>query len=157
MVINVEQGAVNPSVGTLLRLAEALGVGLPALVEPPERLELSVIRSGDGAVLWAGPAGGQGVLVAGREAPDVFELWDWTLAPGEGRTSEPHPPGARELIHVLEGAISLEAAGRSVLLGTGDAASFPGDAPHGYRNAGAQPARFTLAVLEPDARGARGQ
>ena len=100
---------------------------------------------------------GQGVLVAGREASDVFELWDWTLAPGEGRTSEPHPPGSRELIHVLDGEISLEAAGRSVLLETGDAASFPGDAPHGYRNTGDHPARFTLAVLEPDARGARGQ
>ena len=36
MVVSVEQGAVNPSVGTLLRLSDALGVGLPALVEPPE-------------------------------------------------------------------------------------------------------------------------
>ena len=35
MVINVEQGAANPSVGTLLRISDALGVGLPALVEPP--------------------------------------------------------------------------------------------------------------------------
>jgi transcriptional regulator with XRE-family HTH domain len=157
MVINVEHGSVNPSVGTLLRLAEALGVGLPTLVEPPERSEVSVTRSGDGAVLWVGPAGGRGVLVAGREAPDVFELWDWTLAPGDGRTSELHTTGARELIHVLEGEVSLEAAGRSVLLGTGDAASFPGDAPHGYRNAGEHPARFTLAVLEPDVRGAGGR
>ena len=30
MVVNVEQGTANPSVGTLLRLGEALGVGLPA-------------------------------------------------------------------------------------------------------------------------------
>ena len=35
MVVNVEQGAVNPSVGTLLRISDALGIGLPALVEPP--------------------------------------------------------------------------------------------------------------------------
>ena len=34
MVVNVEQGAANPSVGTLLRISDALGVGLPALVEP---------------------------------------------------------------------------------------------------------------------------
>ena len=34
-LVNVEQGAANPSVGTLLRLSDALGVGLPALVEPP--------------------------------------------------------------------------------------------------------------------------
>ena len=33
MVVNVEQGAANPSVGTLLRISDALGVGLPALVE----------------------------------------------------------------------------------------------------------------------------
>jgi DNA-binding MarR family transcriptional regulator/DNA-binding XRE family transcriptional regulator len=36
MVVNVEQGATNPSVGTLLKLSDALGVGLPALVEPPD-------------------------------------------------------------------------------------------------------------------------
>src|SRR4029077_11726750 len=35
MVVNVEQGAANPSVGTLLRISHALGVGLPALVERP--------------------------------------------------------------------------------------------------------------------------
>jgi transcriptional regulator with XRE-family HTH domain len=35
MVVNVEQGAANPSVGTLLRIGNALGVGLPELVEPP--------------------------------------------------------------------------------------------------------------------------
>ena len=35
MVVNVEQGAANPSVGTLLRIGDALGVGLPSLVEPP--------------------------------------------------------------------------------------------------------------------------
>jgi len=35
MLVNVEQGAANPSVGTLLKLGDALGVGLPALVEPP--------------------------------------------------------------------------------------------------------------------------
>ena len=36
MVVNVEQGAANPSVGTLLRISDALGIGLPALVAPPE-------------------------------------------------------------------------------------------------------------------------
>lgn len=35
MVVNVEQGATNPSVGTLLRISEALEVELPALVELP--------------------------------------------------------------------------------------------------------------------------
>ncbi|MDQ4137329.1 MAG: helix-turn-helix domain-containing protein, partial [Actinomycetota bacterium] len=37
MLVNVEQGSTNPSVGTLLKISDALGVGLPALVEPPQR------------------------------------------------------------------------------------------------------------------------
>ena len=46
MVVNVEQGAANPSVGTLLRISDALGVGLPALVEPPRA------EAGEGHAQW---------------------------------------------------------------------------------------------------------
>src|SRR5688572_5039478 len=49
MVVNVEQGAANPSVGTLLRISDALGVGLPALVEPPDPTAVRVTRHGEGA------------------------------------------------------------------------------------------------------------
>ncbi len=152
MVVNVEQGEVNPSVGTLLRLSEALGVGLPALVEPPEPQTLKVTRRGEGAALWTGSAGGQGILVAGTAAPDVVELWDWTLAAGESHTSEAHTPGTRELVHVLQGAIIIETAGQSVTLHTGDAVAFAGDTDHSYTNNGKRTARFALAVFEPDVR-----
>jgi transcriptional regulator with XRE-family HTH domain len=81
MVVNVEQGAANPSVGTLLRISDALGIGLPALVETPQVDPVKVIRHGHGTTLWSSQAGGRGVLVAGTEPPDVTELWDWTLAP----------------------------------------------------------------------------
>ena len=53
MVVSVEQGAVNPSVGTLLRLSDALGVGLPALVEPPEpRSVITVSRRSWTVAAW---------------------------------------------------------------------------------------------------------
>src|SRR4029453_6737581 len=64
MVVNVEQGASNPSVGTLLRISEALGIGLPALVEPPHPKPVKVTRRSEGAALWSGEFGGRGVLVA---------------------------------------------------------------------------------------------
>ena len=95
MVVNVEQGAANPSVGTLLRISDALGVGLPALVEPPQPKPVKVTRRGEGAVLWSGEAGGRGVLVAGTEPPDVVELWDWTLGPGDAH-AERGPRGGDE-------------------------------------------------------------
>ena len=149
MVVNVEQGAANPSVGTLLRLSDALGVGLPALVEPPEPAALKVTRSGEGAALWTSEAGGRGLLVAGSQPPDVVELWDWTLAPGDRHSSEAHTSGTKELIQVLEGTITVEAADQSIMLEVGDAVAFSGDVPHAYANGGASSARFSLSVFEP--------
>jgi transcriptional regulator with XRE-family HTH domain len=149
MVVNVEQGAANPSVGTLLRISDALGVGLPALVERPQPRPVKVTRHGDGAVLWRGESGGRGVLVTGTEPPNVVELWDWTLGPGERHASEAHTPGTKELVQVQQGTVTVEVAGEPVTLETGDAVAFPGDVAHGYANPGTQPARFSLAVFEP--------
>ncbi len=149
MVVNVEQGAVNPSVGTLLRLADALGVGLPALVEPPRRAALEVTRHGAGAVLWRGDHGGRGVLVTATDQPDVLELWDWTLGPGDVHPSEAHAPGTKELLHVHAGSVCVDVADQTVVLGAGDAVAFPGDVAHGYTNPGEEPARFSLSVFEP--------
>lgn len=149
MVVNVEQAVVNPSVGTLLRLSDALGVGLPALVEPPAPKGAKVTRSGDGAVLWTGEHGGRGVLVAGTEPPDVVELWDWTLAPGDRHESEAHAAGTRELLQVLQGSTSVEVGGQLHALEAGDSLAFFGDTDHTYSNPNDAPARFTLAVHEP--------
>lgn len=154
MLVNVEQGEVNPSVGTLLRLGDALGVGLPALVQPPQPRTLKVTRRGQGAALWTGSAGGQGILVAGTAPPDVLELWDWTLAAGESHTSAAHTHRTRELVHVLQGAITIETAGDAVTLHTGDAVSFFADGDHRYTNNGKRTARFSLAVFEPGVRAA---
>jgi transcriptional regulator with XRE-family HTH domain len=156
MVVNVEQGVVNPSVGTLLRLSDALGVGLPALVEPPEPKSVKVVRCGEGAELWTGAAGGRGVLVAGTHPPDVMELWDWSLGPGDRHVSEAHAAGTKELVHVLEGSITVEVGDDVIALESGDAISFPGDVDHAYANPRSAPARFSLAVFEPGVGGASG-
>jgi transcriptional regulator with XRE-family HTH domain len=149
MLVSVEQGAVNPSVGTLLRISDALGLGLPALVEPPEPKSVRVIRAGEGAALWSGEFGGRGVLVAGTGGPNVLELWDWTLRPGDEHRSEPHTAGTKELLQVQDGTVTLEITDQPLLLAAGDAVAFPGDVAHSYRNADDAPARFSLAVFEP--------
>jgi transcriptional regulator with XRE-family HTH domain len=149
MVVNVEQGAANPSVGTLLRISDALGIGLPTLVEPVQAKPVKVTVHGEGAALWSGEFGGRGVLVAGTEPPDVMELWDWTLGPGDQHVSEEHTAGTKELVHVLAGAVTVQVAEQMVTLQVGDAVAFSGDLPHSYANHDAESARFSLAVFEP--------
>jgi transcriptional regulator with XRE-family HTH domain len=149
MLINVEQGGANPSVTTLLRLSDALGIGLPALVALPESKSVKLVRSGEGAALWTGPGGGRGVLLAGTTPPDVLELWDWTLAPGDRHDSEAHVRGTKEILQVREGTVTVEVAGQVEVLEVGDAISFASDVAHSYANEGVEHARFSLTVFEP--------
>jgi transcriptional regulator with XRE-family HTH domain len=150
MLVSIEQGSANPSIATLLLISGALGIGLPALVDMDRSPGLRVTRAGTAAVLWRGESGGQAVLVAGTEPPDVTELWDWTLGPGESHSTPAHAAGTRELLLVLDGQVELRVGRHAEVLVTGDSASFAGDQPHGYANPSpAQAARFALTVFEP--------
>jgi transcriptional regulator with XRE-family HTH domain len=149
MLINVEQGAANPSVTTLLRISDALGIGLPALVAVPQAARVKVVRNGEGAVLWTGQGGGRGVLLVGTTPPDVLELWDWTLAPANRHDSEAHVRGTKEILQVREGTVTVQVAGQTEMLEAGDAISFASDVAHSYANEGSQDARFLLTVFEP--------
>jgi transcriptional regulator with XRE-family HTH domain len=150
MLVSIEQGTANPSIATLLLISDALGIGLPALVDMGRPSALRVTRAGTAPVLWHGTAGGQAVLVAGTEPPDVTELWDWTLGPGESHSSPAHTAGTRELLLVLDGQVEVRAGEHAEILATGDSASFAGDLPHGYANPDpARAARFALTVFEP--------
>lgn len=148
-LVNIEQGETNPSIGTLLALSDALGIGLPALVEPPTSRLVKITRAGEAAELWRGEHGGRGVLLVGTRPPNVVELWDWVLEPGDQHVSDAHVAGTRELLHVHGGVLTLTVDAEEVTLHPGDALTFPGDVSHAYRNGGQQPATFTLTVYEP--------
>jgi transcriptional regulator with XRE-family HTH domain len=150
MLINVEQGTTNPSIATLLRLSDALGLGLPALIDVGSVGAVRVHRSGDASPVWRSPNGGSATMVAGTEPPDVVELWDWVLGPGDAYESEAHSPGTRELLLVLEGVVHLHVGTHEETLRAGDSADFVSDRPHAYVNGSARRrARFALTVFQP--------
>ena len=60
MLVNVEQGTTNPSIATLLRLSDSLGIGLPTLVDVATGQEMLVRRSTD--MPRCGPAGTAAML-----------------------------------------------------------------------------------------------
>lgn len=149
MLINVEQGTANPSVTTLLRLSDALGIGLQALVAVPQTKTAEVVRANTAPALWTGEGGGRGVLLAGTTPPDILELWDWTLAPGDRHDSEAHVRSTKEILQVREGTVTVTVGDQTEVLEVDDAISFASDVPHSYANEGTEPARFSLTVFEP--------
>jgi len=155
MLVHLEQARTNPSLGTLCKVSETLGVSLAALVELHE-VPVVQVAPGETVRLWSGLPGSAGDLVAGSDERDHVELWHWTIASGDGLGSDAHMDGTLELLHVLDGTLTLVVDGESHPVRAGGAALFHADRPHSYRNEHKRAARFVMVVLTPDDGGESG-
>lgn len=90
MLVQVEQGRTNPSVSTLARIADALGVTVARLVEVNDTPVVRVVPAAEVVTFSHGQ--GSARLLVGTDAPAILELWDWRLAPGEHHDGDAHPP-----------------------------------------------------------------
>ncbi|MCF2527118.1 helix-turn-helix domain-containing protein [Yinghuangia soli] len=149
ILIQIEQAKTNPSIGTLIRVADALGVSIAQLLDYSDAANVRITSADDAVVLWSTPAGSTGTLLAGTEAPGPLELWSWHLMPGEGQDSEAHPAGSAELIRVDEGVLTLVVDGREYAVPAGHTAHFEPHVAHGYHNRGDVPAVITLVIAVP--------
>jgi transcriptional regulator with XRE-family HTH domain len=150
MLVQLEQGRANPSIATLCKLAESLRVSVADLVAAADetRSLVHIVAADSMPLLWQGSKGGQARLLVGSGGPDMLELWEWVLLPGERYESRPHPRGTQELIHVREGTLILEVAGVAHTLGKGASAYARTDHTHAYQCGGRARTRFSMAVLE---------
>lgn len=151
MLVQIEGGGSNPSIGTLTRLCEALDVTIAQLVDLGELPAVRLVRAGEAVTLWRDEAGSRADLLLGMERREHVELWTWRLGPGGAYRADGHAAGTREMLHVLAGALRLEVGGTTHDLGPGDSVLFSADRPHAYRNAGPDEARFQMVVVMPPA------
>ncbi|MGP3923429.1 MULTISPECIES: helix-turn-helix domain-containing protein [unclassified Streptomyces] len=152
MIIQIEQARTNPSVGTTVKLADALGVSITTLLDYDQEPKVRVVPAGQAVRMWSTEAGSSTSLLAGVQTPGPLELWSWRLMPGEGSTSDPHPGGTFELLHVTAGELTLVVDGEEYRVPTGAAASFEANGAHAYRNDGTEPVEMTMTVAVPPVR-----
>jgi transcriptional regulator with XRE-family HTH domain len=149
MLIQIEQGRTNPSVGTVVKVGDALGVSISTLLDFDQEPQVRLVPAEQAVRLWSTEAGSHSTLLAGAEAPGPLELWSWRLMPGDGSRSDAHPAGTTELVHVREGCLTLSVEGKDYEVPPGTSASFEANVPHGYRNDGAEPVEMTMAISVP--------
>ncbi|ELI8918808.1 helix-turn-helix domain-containing protein [Enterobacter kobei] len=148
MLVEIEKGAANPSIAILCKLAAALGVSVADIVNVSSEPVVHVIEKQAIPVLWQGAKGGSARLLAGTAGPDMIELWQWEMQPGEHFSSPGHPAGTCELLHVNEGVLSLTVGETVTLVEAGASAVAKTEAAHGYGNEGDTVLRFTMTVAE---------
>jgi transcriptional regulator with XRE-family HTH domain len=148
MLIQIEQARTNPSVGTVVRVADALGVSIARLLDYDQGPAVRLVPEEE-VTLWSTPRGSAAVLLAGVESPGPLELWRWTLEPGEGHDSDAHPAGTAEIVRVDAGQIVVVLDGVEHPVPEGATATYDAGRPHGYRNPGTAVARLTIVVSVP--------
>jgi transcriptional regulator with XRE-family HTH domain len=148
MLIGIEQERTNPTVWTLVRVADALWVSVSELIETVSPASVRVVRAGEANRLWHTDAGSHATLLVGS-GPAPLELWDWHLRPGDRYRTEAHVAGVRELITVISGRTALTVGDETHELDPGDSAMYPGDLPHAHACLGEEPCRFIMAVSVP--------
>jgi transcriptional regulator with XRE-family HTH domain len=137
----IENGARNPTLGTLYALAGALGVPLATLLA--DRPGVRVASPGIEARLLdvsrdGGPGRGQTV--------EVYRL---RLEPGHGHRSPGHGRGVTEHLLVTAGQARVGRLGEETEIGPGQAAQWVSDVTHGYAALGTETAEAVLVIRSP--------
>ncbi|WP_416959729.1 helix-turn-helix domain-containing protein [Streptomyces sp. Agncl-13] len=149
MLIQIEQARTNPSIGTVVKIGDALGVSITTLLDYEQGPKVRIVPAERAVRLWHTDAGSYNRLLAGTEAPGPLEMWDWRLMPGDSSASEPHPTGTVELVHVTTGELTLTVDGEDHVVPAGASATFEANTPHTYGNRGDEPMEMVMAVSVP--------
>lgn len=152
MIIQIEQARTNPSVGTTVKLADALGISITTLLDQEQHATVRLVPPDRAVRMWSTSTGSSTTLLVGSERGGPLELWAWTLVAGDESASDPHPDGTTELLHVTEGVLTLVVDGEPHTVPAGTSATFEANVAHAYRNDGETTTAFTMAVSVPPVR-----
>jgi transcriptional regulator with XRE-family HTH domain len=151
LISQIERGLGNPSFRTLMKLAQALDLPMPALFG----------AMGEGA----GEADGERLIVRrdrrrqlvlpheGRSfellTPDLtsgFVMFLTTLGAGYENSERPSIHPGQEVIHVQEGALEVVYGESTLSLEAGDTMSYDSGVPHWLRNPNSTPADILVVA-----------
>lgn len=144
----IENGRNSPSIASLKRITEALGVSIGSLFEADgadqvyflkrdERTRFEVVK--DRVIFEFGSA-----KVPNRKMEALF----FTLLPG-GESEGEYSHEGEEFGTVLEGTLLFELGGREYRMEAGDSIYFTSATPHRWRNPGPEVMRAVWVITPP--------
>lgn len=148
MLSQVENGAADPSLATLRKLANVFDESIANLFSDPEAPEVYVSRPGARSQLSAP----RGLITYDRLTPGRgdLEVLAASLDPGDASSVQPWAHPSTECTLVLEGTVTAEIGGQRHTLSAGEAVTFDSRLPHRYVNDSDAEARIVIAVTPPN-------
>lgn len=150
----LERGEAAASIGSLIRIAGALGLDLAEIVAEPSlatRKPYTLIRRGERLSPAPLHASGYSYVPLGGDfardlALDAFEL-DFPVAAAAEMPLVAH--AGEELLYLLAGRIEFRIGDDRFVMQAGDSLHFDCGQPHMGRNLGTTPARLLMVVSRP--------
>jgi DNA-binding transcriptional MerR regulator/quercetin dioxygenase-like cupin family protein len=128
----IERGYSEPSVASLITLAQAYGVNVLSFFDEDSSEARHVVRRGEGDVIGTGSFGVSMTLLSPRAS--ALELHLFHLAPGAGSGGDYHHEGT-ECFYVLEGKLGVWLGSDDFHeLADGDCLCFPSTIEHRWAN-----------------------
>jgi transcriptional regulator with XRE-family HTH domain len=131
----IERGKVSPSVSTLCKVADALGVSITQFFgEPPARQSVVLVRANErtrvpfARGLWEG--------LGGESFSSPVEPFVFTLDAGASSGNSAMSHSGQEFVFCLRGALEYLVENERLELGPGDSLLFAAHLRHRWRNPG---------------------
>ncbi len=142
----LENGKAMPSLMALHNVAQALQTTAHDLLQPQDRLDISLVRHGEGETYQL--VEGASVRFLTRGGSHLIEPNEVEFQPGAGTVNDGHE--GEEVIYVLEGGLRVELEGAApVELVRGDVYTYPATIPHTMTAAGNAGCRFLVVTSPP--------
>jgi transcriptional regulator with XRE-family HTH domain len=133
----LERGLTNPSVASVRRIADALGVGVAVLFDEASRDRPAVIRHADRRAIMFGDGASKSLLTPPGMATDL-EVLAASFAPGGSTGQAAYTHGSSdELVLVVKGRACVEVDDEAHHLSRGDAIAYDSQQKHRLVNDGA--------------------
>jgi transcriptional regulator with XRE-family HTH domain len=148
MLSQIERNETNPTLATVWRLAEALGVTIDDIVRGDDPTHSLTVVSGASIPVLNDTKGHYKLRVLGPASlVNDMEWYEVILKPGGKMTSNAHNARTTEHLTVFSGELTVQAGVETERVYAGETARYAADQPHEIANTGAEEARALLVVL----------
>ena len=149
MISQIEKNETNPTIGTLSRISQALGISVGTVLSGPDEVSLLVehakiqdipiLRSEDGLCELK--------IIGWVKTVQSVQWYDFTAQAGGRLESSPHPAGSVENLSVLNGEVRVTVNGESWTAKAGETLRYRADKEHMIENIGDTSVHATMVNI----------
>ena len=149
MISQIEKNETNPTIGTLSRISQALGISVESVLSGPEGSgnlvehakikDIPALKSEDGLCELR--------IIGWIETVQWAQWYDFTAKPGGRLESSAHPMGSVENLSILKGKARVTVGEEFWIASAGETLRYRADEDHLIENVGKTELRATMVNI----------